>query len=186
VHFLLGQQQYDAALAELDQADGGQPASLDSLRMRADIQIAQNHLDDAIATLRKAIALAANDAQLHGGLGRLFLQKRDFPAAEKELNAALQLDRNNLTYWKDLSSTFYLAGNYQSALAALDIIAKSETPGAGAWFIRALCYDKLNQAQPAFDAYQKYLELAPDKNSDQVWQAQQRSKALRRLLDQKR
>ena len=186
VHFLLGQQQYDAALAELDQADAGQPASIDSLRMRADIQVAQNHLDDAIATLRKAIALAPSDAQLHGGLGRLFLQKRDFPAAEKELNAALQLDRNNLTYWKDLSSTFYLAGNYQGALAALDVIAKSETPGAGAWFIRALCYDKLNQVQPAFDAYQKYLELAPDKNSDQVWQAQQRSKVLRRLLDQKR
>jgi hypothetical protein len=40
--------------------------------------------------------------------------------------------------------------------------------------------------QPAFDAYQKFLELAPDKNSNQVWQAQQRSKVLRRLLDQKR
>jgi superkiller protein 3 len=186
VHFLLDQKQYDAALAELDRADGEQPSSLDSLRMRADIQIAQNHLDDAIATLRNALALTPNDAQLHGGLGRLFLQKRDFPAAEKELNVALQLDGNNLTYWKDLSSTFYLAGNYQGALAALDVIAKSETPGAGAWFIRALCYDKLNQTQPAFDAYQKYLELAPDKNSDQVWQAQQRSKVLRRLLDQKR
>ena len=186
VHLLLEQQQYEAALTELDRADAGQPSSLDSLRMRADIQIAQNHLDDAIATLRKAIALAPNDAQLHGGLGRVFLEKRDFPAAEKELNVALQLDRNNLTYWKDLSSTFYLAGNYQGALAALDVIAKSETPGAGAWFIRALCYDKLNQAQPAFDAYQKFLELVPDKNSDQVWQAQQRSKVLRRLLDRKR
>jgi Flp pilus assembly protein TadD len=186
VHLLLDKQQYDTALAELDRSDAGQPPSLDSLRLRADIQIAQNHLDDAIATLRIAIALAPNDAQLHGGLGRLFLQKRDFSAAEKELNLALQLDRNNLTYWKDLSSTFYLAGNYQGALAALDVIAKSETPGAGAWFIRALCYDKLNQVQPAFDAYQKFLELAPDKNSNQVWQAQQRSKVLRRLLDQKR
>jgi superkiller protein 3 len=186
VHLLLDRQQYDTALAELDRSDAGQPPSLDSLRLRADIQIAQNHLDDAIATLRKAIALAPNDAQLHGGLGRLFLQKRDFPAAEKELNLALQRDRNNLTYWKDLSSAFYLAGNYQGALAALDVIAKSETPGAGAWFIRALCYDKLSQAQPAFDAYQKFLELAPDKNSNQVWQAQQRSKVLRRLLDQKR
>jgi Flp pilus assembly protein TadD len=143
-------------------------------------------LDDAIATLRKAIAIAPTDAQLHGGLGRLFLQKRDFPAAEKELNVALQLDRNNLTYWKALSSTFYLAGNYPGALAALDVIAKSETPGAGAWFIRALCYDKLSQVQLAFDAYQKFLELAPDKDSNQVWQAQQRSKVLRRLLDQKR
>jgi len=186
VHLLLDQQQYDMALAELDRADAGQPPPLDSLRLRADIQIAQNHLDDAIATLRKAIALATNDAQLHGGLGRLFLQKRDFPAAEKELNVAIQLDQNNLVYWKDLSSTFYLAGKYQSALAALDVIAKSESPGAGGWFIRALCYDKLNQVQPAFDAYQKFLELTPDKKSDQVWQAQQRTKVLRRILDQKR
>jgi Flp pilus assembly protein TadD len=186
VHLLFDQQHYDTALAELDHSDASQPPSLDSLRLRADIQIAQNHLDDAIATLRKAIAIAPTDAQLHGGLGRLFLQKRDFPAAEKELNVALQLDRNNLTYWKDLSSTFYLAGNYPGALAALDVIAKSETPGAGAWFIRALCYDKLSQVQLAFDAYQKFLELAPDKDSNQVWQAQQRSKVLRRLLDQKR
>jgi superkiller protein 3 len=186
VHLLLDQKQYDTALSELDRGDAGQPPDLDSLRLRADIQVAQNHLDDAIATLRRALPLAPNDAQLRGGLGRLFLQKRDFPAAEKELNVALQLDRNNLVYWKDLSSTFYLAGNYQGALAALDVIAKSETPGAGAWFIRALCYDKLNQAQLAFDAYQKFLELAPDKDSNQVWQAQQRSKLLRRLLDQKR
>ena len=186
VHLLLEQQQYDTALAELDRSDAGQPPTLDSLRLRADIQIAQKHLDDAVATLRTAIALAPNDAQLRGGLGRLFLEKRDFPAAEKELNIALQLDRNNLVYWKDLSSTFYLAGNYPGALAALDVVAKAETPGAGSWFIRALCYDKLNQAQPAFDAYQKFLELAPDKNSDQVWQAQQRSKVLRRILDQKR
>jgi tetratricopeptide (TPR) repeat protein len=192
IHLLMEQQQYDAALAEIDRVPPvtwipqGIIPPLESLKLRADVQIAQNHLDDAIATLRKAIALAPNDAQLHGGLGRLFLQKRDFPAAEKELNLALQRDRNNLTYWKDLSSAFYLAGNYQGALAALDVIAKSETPGAGAWFIRALCYDKLSQAQPAFDAYQKFLELAPDKNSNQVWQAQQRSKVLRRLLDQKR
>jgi superkiller protein 3 len=192
IHLLMEQQQYDDALAEIDRVPPvtwipqGLIPPLESLKLRADIQIAQNHLDDAVATLGKAIALAPNDAQLHGGLGRLFLQKRDFPAAEKELNAALQLDRNNLVYWKDLSSTFYLAGNYPGALAALDVVAKSETPGAGAWFIRALCYDKLGQTQPAFDAYQKFLELAPDKNSNQVWQAQQRSKVLRRLLEQKR
>jgi Flp pilus assembly protein TadD len=192
IHLLMEQEQYDAALAEIDRVPPvtrvpqGLIPPLESLKLRADIQIAQNHLDDAVATLRKSIALAPNDAQLHGGLGRLFLQERDFPAAEKELNVAIQLDQNNLAYWKDLSSTFYLAGKYQGALAALDVIAKSESPGAGAWFIRALCYDKLNQAQPALDAYQKFLELAVDKKSDQVWQAEQRSKVLRRILDQKR
>jgi tetratricopeptide (TPR) repeat protein len=186
IHLLLEQKQYDAALDELDRSDAGKPPTLDSLRSRADIQIAQKKWDDSILTLRKALALAPNDAELHGGLGRVFLQKRDFASAEKEIKAALQIDRNNLVYWKDLRSTYYLGGNYSAALAAQDLIAKVETPGPGEWFIRALCYDKLNQPKPALEAYEKFLELDRDKNPDQVWQAQQRSKVLRRMLDQKR
>jgi Flp pilus assembly protein TadD len=186
IHLLIEQQQNDAALAELDRADAGKPPSLDSLKLRADIQIAQKNLDDAIATLQRAIAIAPNDAQLLGGLGRIYMQKRDFPSAEKELKAALQIDRNNLVYWKDLSSTYYLSGNCPATLATLDAIAKAETPVAVSWFIRALCYDKLHQLKPALEAYQKFLDMDQDKNPDQVWQAQQRSKVLKRMLEQKR
>jgi tetratricopeptide (TPR) repeat protein len=186
IHLLIEQKQYDAALAELDRADAGKPPTLDSLRSRADIQIAQKKWDDSIVTLRKAIALTPNDAELHGGLGRVYLQKRDFTSAEKELKAALQLDKNNLVYWKNLRTTYYLGGNFPATLAMQDLIAKVETPGPGEWFIRALCYDKLNQPKPALEAYEKFLELDQDKNPDQVWQAQQRSKVLRRMLDQKR
>jgi Flp pilus assembly protein TadD len=186
IHLLLEQKQYDEALAELDRADAGKPPTLDSLRSRADIQIAQKKWDDSIVTIRKAIALAPNDPELHGGLGRVYLQKRDFPGAEKELRAALQLDQKNLIYWKDLRSTYYLAGNFPATLAAQDVIAKVEPPGPGEWFIRALCYDKLNQPKPALEAYEKFLALDQDKNPDQVWQAQQRSKVLHRMLDQKR
>jgi len=186
IHLLVAAQEYDAALAELDRAGAGKPPSLDSLRMRADIQIAQNKLSDAVATLQQAITLAPRDAQLIGGLGRIYLQKRDFAAAEKELKAALQLDQNNLVYWKDLSSTYYLAGNCRATLATLDVVAKSEPPGSGAWFIRALCYDKLHQFKPALEAYDKFLALEQGKASDQVWQAQQRSKVLKHMLEGKR
>ena len=186
VHLLLEQKQYDAALGELDRADAGKVPTLDSLRSRADIQIAQKKWDDSIVTIRKALLLAPGDAQLHAGLGRVYMQKRDFASAEKEIKAALQIDGKNIAYWKDLSSTYYLARNYPATLAALDVIAKSETPGTGEWFIRALCYDNLNQPKPALEAYQKFLELDQGKNADQVWQAQQRSKVLRRMLDQKR
>src|SRR5271169_3974329 len=186
IHLLIEQKQYDAALAELDRADAGKPPTLDSLRSRADIQIAQKKWDDSIVTIRQAITLTPSDAELHGGLGRVYLQKRDFTSAEKELKAALQLDKNNLVYWKDLRTTYYLGGNFSATLAMQDLIAKVETPGAGEWFIRALCYDKLNQPKPALEAYEKFLALDQDKNPDQVWQAQQRSKVLRRMLDQKR
>lgn len=186
VQLLVEQEQYDAALAELDRNSSGQAPTVETLKLRADIEIGQKKLDAAIATLKQAIALAPNDAQLHGGLGRTYLQTRDFPNAEKELKAALQLDRNNLTYWKDLSATLYLAGNYPATLSTLDVIAKAETPGPGPWFIRALCYDKLGQVLPALDAYRKFLELDRNKNSDQVWQANQRIHVLEKMAEKKK
>jgi len=136
--------------------------------------------------LQQAVALAPQDAKIHGGLGRVYLQLRDFQNAESELKTALRIDSSNLNFWKDLSTTYYLAGNYPATLAALDVIAKTEKPTAGTWFIRALCYDKLQHAGPALDAYQKFLELDQDKNPDQVWQAQQRSIVLKKVLDKKR
>ena len=186
VHLLVDQQQYDVALAELDRAGAGDSPNLETLRLRADIQIAQKKWDDAIVTINKAVTLAPGDAVLHGGLGRLYLQKRDFANAQKELKAALQLDRKNLAYWKDLSTSYYLAGDCPSTLGALAEIAKMETPGPGGWFIRALCYDKLNQPAPALEAYQKFLSLDQGQNADQVWQAQERSKVLRKVLEHKR
>jgi Flp pilus assembly protein TadD len=192
IHLLMEQQQYDAALAEIDRVPPltwvpqGLIPPLESHKLRADIQIAQKKWDDAIVTLREATALSPNDAQLHGGLGRIFLQKRDFADAEKELRMALRLDGKNLAYWKDLSSTFFLGGNYPAALATLDEIAKMEQPGAGVWFVRAICYDKLNQPKLALEAYQKFLQLDQDKNPDQVWQAKERSKVLQRMLERKR
>jgi len=186
VHLLVEQQRYDEAVAENAKDNAGQPATVDDLKLRADIEINQKKLDEAITTLRRAIALAPNDAQLHGGLGRIYLEKRQFADAEKELKAALELDRNNLAYWKDLSSTYYLAGNCQAALAALDVLGKAEAGGAGTWFIRALCYDKLNQVQRALDAYRKFLELDENKNPDQVWQANQRIHVLEKVAEKKR
>jgi len=185
VHLLLDSQQADAALAQLDRADAGKP-TIDSLKLRADIQIGQEKWSAAIGTLRQAVVLAPHDAQLHGGLGRTYLQVHDFANAEKELNSALRLDSRNTEYWKDLSTTYYLSKNYAAALSTLDRIDQLETPGAGSWFLRALCYDNLRQPKPALEAYQKFLELDQSKNPDQVWQAQERSKVLRRMLEGKK
>ena len=186
IHLLVEQKENDEALAELNRLDAGKPPTLESLKLRADVQIAAKKWDDSITTLQQALALAPKDAQLHGGLGRIYLQKRDFASAEKELRIALRLDGKNLTYFKDLTSTFFLAGNYPATLAAQDEIAKMEQPGAGVWFIRAICYDKLNQPKLALEGYQKFLQLDQDKNPDQVWQAKERSKVLQRMLDRKR
>jgi Flp pilus assembly protein TadD len=186
VRALVAKNQFDEAEALLGPPQPNVAPTLGSLQLRADIQIGQKKWDAATATLKQAISLAPQDAKLHGGLGRVYLQLRDFANAESELKTALRLESSNLNYWKDLSTAYYLAGNYPATLAALDVIAKSERPTAGTWFVRALCYDKLQQSGPALDAYQKFLELDQDKNPDQVWQAQQRSIVLKKVLERKR
>jgi Flp pilus assembly protein TadD len=181
IRFLIDQKQYEAALAEINKTPDADPPTADTLTLRADLLVAQNKTNEAVASLQQALVLRPQDAKLHGGLGRLYLGKRDFPNAEKELKIALQLDPQSLTYLKDLTSTYYLAGNFPMALAGLDATDKMETPGAGAWFIRALCYDKLRQVRPALDAYHKFLELDQNRNPDQVWQANQRIHVLEKM-----
>jgi Flp pilus assembly protein TadD len=186
VQLLVDNKQYDEALAQTEKSGTGQAPSLDGLRLRADILIGQKKFDEAIAALTQAIALAPRDAQLHGGLGRLYLQKREFADAERELKIAVQLDKGNVVYWKDLAATFYQGGNYAAALAGYDVVDKLEKPGAGVWFIRALCYDKLDQVQPALDAYRKFLDLDQNQHSDQVWQANQRIHVLEKRAEKKK
>src|SRR6266853_1147725 len=171
---------------EMEKTERGGAHSVESLKLRADILIGEKKWDAAIAALKQAVALAPNDAQLRGGLGRTYMQQRDFANAEKELKSAIQLDAKNLAYWKDLASTTYLADDYPTTLAILDRVAKSEPPTAGELFVRALCYDKLQQTKAALDAYEKFLQADQNRNSDQVWQAQQRIRVLKKRLEKKR
>jgi Flp pilus assembly protein TadD len=108
VHLLIANEKYDEALAELEKKEKGGAPSLESLKLRADILIGEKKWPEAIAVLQQAVALAPNDAQLRGGVGRTYLQQKDFVNAEKELKSAIQLDPKNVSYWKDLASTTYL------------------------------------------------------------------------------
>src|SRR5262249_40514718 len=93
VRLLLASKKYDEALTESERLSTGQPPNMDALRLRADILIEQKKFDEAVQALQQAIALAPQDAQLHGGLGRLYVEKRDFSNAERELKIAIQLDK---------------------------------------------------------------------------------------------
>jgi Flp pilus assembly protein TadD len=186
VHLLIAGQKFEEALAEMERTETRGTVSVESLKLRADISIGQKKWDDAITALKQAVALAPQDAQLRGGLGRTYLQQRDFVNADKELRAAIGLDAKNPTYVRDLTSAHYLAGDYPGTLALLDELAKREPPNAGELFIRALCYDKLQQTKAALEAYQNFLAADQDRNPDQVWQAQQRIIVLKKTLEKKR
>jgi Flp pilus assembly protein TadD len=176
---------YDPALAEVERAEAGQEPTFEGLKLRAEIYTRQKKLSEAVETLEKAGKIAPQDAELHAKLGRLWLEKRDFAAAERELLEALRLDARLTDAVRDLGAAYYLGEKYEAALRWQEELAKREAPNAMWWFVRATCYDKLRQKPEAIAAYEKFLVMDQGQNPDHEWQARQRVRILRRELERK-
>jgi len=172
----------DEALAELDRASKDNTEDLPALKLRAIIYAQKKQYSDAIPVLVKAIALAPQDANLPAELGHAYLEKKDYPNAIPQLIVAMKVNPGSLDVVSDLVAAEYLNKNYAAALSGLDFLAQHETLPLGSWFIRATCYDKLNQKAPALDAYQRFLQLNKDENSDMYFEAAARSRTLAREL----
>jgi tetratricopeptide (TPR) repeat protein len=177
---------FDAALQALDRADAAAGPTPESLRLRADIYLAQKKLDEAIVIIRTLVAQQPNDPLARARLGRLYLEQRDFPAAERELLAALQLDPEQIEPLRDLVSTYYLGEKYEATLRMMDRLAQRETPSAFFWFIRATCYDKLLWKAEAVEAYEKFLALDEGRSHNQGIQARARVRTLKRELQSRK
>ena len=177
---------YELALAELDRMDAAHGNSAEGFKLRSEIFVRQNHLPEATSALEKATQLAPKDADLRARLGRLWLERRDFPAAERELLEALRLDPNLTDAVRDLAAVYYLGERYEAALRLQDELAKRETPNAGWWFIRATCYDKLHKIPDAIAAYERFLALDEGRSDKQDFQARQRLRILKREAERLR
>ncbi len=177
---------YEQGLAELDGSDASGQPSLESYKLRAEIYLRQSKWTEAADTLQKALQVAPADAELHARLGKVWLEKRDSAAAERELRRALQIDANWTEALRDLVAVYYLSEHYQAALEVMDLLAKRDTPTAGSWFVRATCYDKLDRKAEAVAAYEKFLALDQGHNETHEFQARQRVRLLTRELHQKK
>jgi len=171
----------EEAVAELDRAAAVRPEDVTSLKLRAVLAFRQKNYDAALVALQKAAAIAPNDADVHARIGHMFLEKKDYAGAVRELATAYRIDPQDDTN-KDLLAAQYLGGNYHAALELIDYLSKKETLSKGAWFVRANCYDKMNQKQEALDAYKKFLELNGDQNNDQYFAAAERVRILDREI----
>lgn len=174
------------ALAQLDQAAAAGPEALAALKLRAEIAMRQKKYDAAAAALQKALALAPHDEDLRARLGHALLESRDYQGALRELTEALRSNPEDPDILRDWMAAQYLSSNYEAALAALDLLAKRETPTDRTWFIRATCYDKLGRKEDAVDSYQKFLSLHASTNDDDYFVATARVRTLTRELKEKK
>jgi tetratricopeptide (TPR) repeat protein len=183
---LIDLNKYDEALAELDRAAATRPDDLRTLKLRSDIYWKQKRYAEAIPVLQKGAALAPKDGDIAATLGEAYLQKKDYPNAVHWLATAYDINPKANDVLADLVDAEYDSKNYAQALSALDALGKRRELPASSWYIRAACYDNLGQAAQALDAYQTFLRLNKDENSDMYFVSTSRVRILTRELQNKK
>jgi superkiller protein 3 len=182
---LLNLKLYDDALAELDLAEaGGSAIAPDTLKMRGEIYLQQKKWKEARETLTRALQASPKDMEVADWLGHADLELHDYAAASNILGQVYKQAPQSVDLLRELANALFLNEDYASALGAMDSLAKMEPPNAGAWFVRAICYDKLSRAVEAIDAYQKFLDLDHEQHDNQNIEARHRMAALQRELKQ--
>ena len=183
---LFDSEKIEDAESELGRAEAAGVASPAAMKLRASLLIRQRRFDEAIAVATKIVEAEPKEAEWHARLGRLYLEKRDFPAAERALLVALRLNPKLTDAVRDLAAVYYLGEKYEAALPVQDELARRETPNAGWWFIRGVCYDKLHRLPEAIAAYEKFLALDEGRSDKQSFQARQRIRTLKLELERVR
>jgi protein O-GlcNAc transferase len=181
---LLDLNRLEEALAELDRSDAGAAPTADTLKMRGEIYMQQKKWKEAGDALRQAISLSTKDSELAEWIGHVDIELHDYPAAVHILEQVQAQNPQNADALRDLSNAFYLNENYAAALEAMDRLAKLETPKPGAWFVRAICYDKLSRRAEAIEAYQMFVDQDAGQHDTQDFQARHRIQVLQKELGQ--
>jgi tetratricopeptide (TPR) repeat protein len=132
--------------------------------------------DDAIQkcldTYTKALALKPDDAGMHNNYGLALAKAKKYTEAQAELEKAAQLDPAQAgKYYYNLGATEINAGQTEPAAAAFKKAMEATPPYSDAFYQYAVTLvskasigsdGKVTPAPETIEAFQKYLEIAPN------------------------
>ncbi len=156
--------QRHAALAEVYRRSGDVSAAHEQLRLAAGVAP-----DNALARVRYASSL---------------LQRQEFEDAAREYLAAAkaaEADGTAADAWKGLAFATFQLGDFATTVRAIEQSERLQALSAPTIYLKALALDKLQQYEPAQAAYRAFLANRPEM-PDEVWKAEQRLKAIERVL----
>jgi tetratricopeptide (TPR) repeat protein len=181
---LIESQKFAEAIPQLEQAYEKTPTP-GNRKSLASAYLQNQQLDKALPLLEKAVADEPTNYDLRMGYARALRDKKQYPAAAAQFNAAAQLKPAEVKTWNELGAMLYLSGDHQGALSALAQARQLGDDSPGNWFISAILLDGAHQLKPALAAYQKFLTISQGKSPDQEFQARQRVRIIQRELDKR-
>ncbi len=107
------------------QATAQNPASVETLRMKADLERAGQQRDAARATYERIVELKPNDVQAHVDLANLDIEAGRFKEARERLARARKFQPNNLLIFYSQALLDFREGNNKGALEQLQQVLRA-------------------------------------------------------------
>lgn len=172
------------AVAELENAVKTSPTAANRYAL-ATAYLKAKQTDKALPLIQAAVQQEPKDVELRLTLARLLRESKNLPGAAQEFYNTAQVDPKSLPAWRELASTLFLIGNYQGTLSAFDRLRSlgEETPGQ--WYLRALCYDRMQLYKEALPAYEKFLSVSENKMPEEEFKARQRIRVVKKVLEKR-
>jgi tetratricopeptide (TPR) repeat protein len=159
------QGKFDEAVADLRRAIGMKPKEYQPYVSLAQVYQKQGRRDDAVAQLDAAVGLEPELAFLYRLRARLHLEGKDFDAALRDADRALEAETQSgsgptlARDYVEKGRILYLCGRYREAAAACDEALKLRPNYPAAHLQRADAALRLGQYREAADSLDAYLKV---------------------------
>jgi tetratricopeptide (TPR) repeat protein len=174
----------EEAVASLEKAVTESPTTANRAAL-ATAYIRNKQIDKAFALIEKLVQAEPNDFELRMQYGRMLRDQRKFPDASQQFFLSTKLKPDSADAWSELAGVLVVAGDYPSALGALDKLAAMHAEKPGHVFLRAIVLDKNKQLKPALAAYQRFLGMSQGQFPNEEFQARQRSRIIQLELNKR-
>ena len=166
------------SIAALEKLHAAEPGNTAVDQMLADAYLAAHQSDKAEPLLASLLKSKPDDMDLLDADGQALTQAKRYPEATAVFEHATALHPDDVDAWNGLAFTESELHEDEAALKTLATRAKLAHDTPVTLFLWATSYDRLRQARPAAEYYQKFLAAANGKFPDQEWQARHRLVAL--------
>lgn len=124
-------------------------------------RVQQGQLDAAVTEIKRALALAPDDALAHASLGDVYLQQGQLDAAADAYRQAIRADDQSL-YHQQLAAVLARQGKTAEAIAEYQAAAARDSQNAAAHAGLGDLLSQVNRLEEAAAAYRRALAAAAD------------------------
>jgi tetratricopeptide (TPR) repeat protein len=181
---LLETKKYGEAIPRLEAAYQSAPTEANQVAL-ATAYIFAKQYDKANPLLEKAVASNPRSYDLRMMHGRSLRDAKQYQLAAQQFHEGIKLKPESREAWNELAAMLYLLGGFPQSLAAFERARQlGENTPANAYF-RAIIQDRMQQYQPALEAYQQFLATSQGKNPDEEFKARQRVRIIQKELSKR-